>query len=340
MGKWFKLSLLAITFITLVSVSAWRYFQSQIDSFLSQPVALAKTEIVTIKPGTSVYALLRDWQSKGWVSNRDKLRWLLWQQPRWSQVQAGSFQLQRNWTLAQALEHLITGQEHQFSITFVEGSRWRDWKELLLSAPKLNSDDPLDNEKILLKKLAIDASALEGWLYPDTYFYTAGTSALTILKRAHLKMERVLEQAWQEREPQVEKHLASPYQALILASIIEKETGQASERATIASVFHNRFHKKMRLQTDPTVIYGMGESFNGNITKADLRRRTPYNTYVIKGLPPTPIAMPGRAAIEAALQPEQTNYYYFVSRGDGSHVFARTLKEHNANVRRYILNKQ
>lgn len=340
MSRWLKLSLAAIAVALLVAVVTWRYLQYQIDAFIEQPVQLAKPELVTIAPGSSIYALLRQWQADGWIGNRHYLRWLLWQQPRWSQLQAGSFELKPGWSLGQTLEHLISGPEHQFSITFVEGSQWREWRKSLQQAPALSQQEGLNSEAGLLELLALDSAKLEGWLYPDTYFYTAGTPATEIIKRSHHRMQTLLNQAWRQRDARVDRHLSSPYEALILASIIEKETGQAAERSRIASVFHNRFNKKMRLQTDPTVIYGMGERFNGNITKADLREKTPYNTYVIKGLPPTPIAMPGLAAIQAALQPEQTDYYFFVSRGDGSHVFASTLKEHNANVRKYILKQE
>lgn len=172
-------------------------------------------------------------------------------------------------------------------------------------------------------------------MLPETYFYTAGTSGRDIIKRAYADMQTALQANWELRQKNLP--LQSPYELLILASIVEKETGQASERAMIASVFENRLNKGMRLQTDPTVIYGMGDRYDGNIRKADLREPTPYNTYLIKGLPPTPIAMPGKAALLAAAQPEDSPYFYFVSRGDGSHVFSRTLSEHNRNVRKYIL---
>lgn len=340
MKVWLKWLLALAALSALIVASGWYYVTSQIQTFLHQPVRLKQAEVISVQPGTSLYQLTLEWQQHGWLAHKDRTRWLLWQQPKWRKIRAGSYQIQPNWDLAQALSHLIQGSEHQYTITFVEGSRWRDWLAQLEQAPQLTQLNLVQQQSELLQHLEIEAPLVEGWLYPDTYFYTAGTSAFTLIQRAHTKMKKVLQEAWSQRDASVNRHLHSPYEALILASIIEKETGQASERPLISSVFHNRFQKRMRLQTDPTVIYGIGESFNGNITKADLRRKTPYNTYRIHGLPPTPIAMPGKQAIQAALQPEPSRYYYFVSRGDGSHVFASSLKEHNANVRQYILKQE
>jgi len=179
---------------------------------------------------------------------------------------------------------------------------------------------------------------LEGWLFPDTYHYHNNDTASSVLKRAAVKMQQVLEDAWHERSDDLPYDTA--YKALIMASIIEKETGLASERPLIASAFVNRLNTNMRLQTDPTVIYGIGADFDGDIKSKDLRDYTPYNTYRINGLPPTPIAMPSKAAILAAVNPPQSDYVYFVSKGDGSHQFSTTLKQHNVAVNTYILNKK
>ncbi|MFB6260568.1 MAG: endolytic transglycosylase MltG, partial [Thiohalorhabdaceae bacterium] len=175
----------------------------------------------------------------------------------------------------------------------------------------------------------------EGWLFPETYRFSRGHPAEAILTKAHDRMRAILKEEWAGRAADLP--LDSAYEALILASIVEKETAVPSERPLIASVFVNRLRDGMRLQTDPTVIYGMGDSFDGNLQRQDLRRPTPYNTYTSAGLPPTPIANPGRAAIKAACQPADSDYRYFVSRGDGSHVFSETLDEHNRAVRRYQL---
>jgi UPF0755 protein len=183
----------------------------------------------------------------------------------------------------------------------------------------------------------ITESSTEGWFFPDTYRFAPGTADVDILKRAHNAMKKRLADAWAARDPAIP--LKTPYEALILASIVEKETGLASERPMIAAVFMNRLKRPMRLQTDPTVIYGMGEKFDGNIRKRDLTTDTPWNTYTRDGLPPTPIAMPGAASIKAVMNPAETQSLYFVARGDGSHEFSRTLEEHNRAVAKYQLGK-
>ena len=340
MHKWLSRFAIVSLVLALGAGMGWLYYQKQLDDFLAQPMQLQQAQVIHVPAGLSSYRLLRAWQKNGWIRELPYLRGLFWRQPHWRQIRAGTYQIQPEWPLSQALEQLISGAEHQYAITFVEGSRWRDWLQHMQQAPDLVGIGELENSQAVLEYLKLDALSLEGWLYPDTYFYTAGTSALALIERAHSRMRERLNQLWSARNPLADAHLASPYEALILASIIEKETGYGGERATISSVFHNRFAKKMRLQTDPTVIYGMGEAYQGNITKADLRQPTPYNTYLIKGLPPTPIAMPSELAIQAAVQPEQTNYYYFVSQGDGRHVFSSTLKEHNSNVRRYLLQQE
>ncbi|AMD02706.1 putative aminodeoxychorismate lyase [Halomonas chromatireducens] len=177
----------------------------------------------------------------------------------------------------------------------------------------------------------------EGWFFPDTYRYHKGMSDVDILRQAMVRMERVLDEVWEGRSDDLT--IETPYEALIMASLIERETGAPEERREIAGVFKRRMETGMRLQTDPTVIYGMGERYEGRITRADLREATPYNTYVIDGMPPTPIAMPGRASLEAAVDPLPGDTFYFVSRGDGTHHFSRTLREHNNAVNRYIRNR-
>ncbi|HAH03403.1 MAG TPA: endolytic transglycosylase MltG, partial [Vibrio sp.] len=190
------------------------------------------------------------------------------------------------------------------------------------------------SEKEIAQKLGIENEKLEGLFLAETYHYTYGTTDLDLLKRAHRDLMNVVNDEWENRADKLP--LKSPYEALILASIIEKETAVASERERVSSVFVNRLNKRMRLQTDPTVIYGMGDSYKGNIRKKDLRTPTPYNTYTMSGLPPTPIAMAGKASINAALNPEKSNYLYFVASGTGGHVFSKSLTEHNRAVRAYL----
>ena len=181
----------------------------------------------------------------------------------------------------------------------------------------------------------IEQDNIEGWFLPETYSYTVGTTSREILRRAHADMKSYLDKNWKNRDKSLP--YASAYDALIMASIIEKETAQATERPRIASVFVNRLNKKMKLQTDPTVIYGVKDRYDGNIRRSDLEDDNPYNTYVINGLPPTPIAMPSKAAIKAALHPDKTNYLYFVAKGGGAHKFSTSLAEHNNAVKRYVL---
>ncbi|MBD1388462.1 endolytic transglycosylase MltG [Neiella sp. HB171785] len=337
--NWQRLVIISGLILAVALAAGYGYVRHQIKQFAQQPVTLQQPTLVTVTPGQSVYAVVRSWRQQGWINQHNWLRWLLKQHPELGAIRAGTYQIEAGLTLEQALAHLAQGHEHQFSITFVEGSRWLDWQQQLQQASHLTGLELLGDEQQLFAKLNVAQANLEGLLYPDTYFYTAGTSVLALLQRAQSQMAEVLAGAWESRSEVASKHLQSAYEALILASIIEKETGQQGERALISSVFHNRLETRMRLQTDPTVIYGMGERYDGNIRKADLREATPYNTYVIRGLPPTPIAMPGKAAIDAAVQPESSDYFYFVSRGDGSHVFSKTLAEHNANVRQYILNR-
>lgn len=259
--------------------------------------------------------------------------------PQYARIQAGHYELKNNETLANTLERFVKGDVKQFSITLIEGQTLKQWLNTLNSrADIINSS--LDSAQLYETLIAIDDfckndyKSLEGCLLPDTYFYTKSSSALAILKRAYLAMAKTLNSSWQQRAVNLPYNTA--YDALILSSIVEKETAISSERGTVAGVFVNRLRKNMRLQTDPTVIYGIGESFNGDITRRDLRTKTPYNTYVIKGLPITPIAMPSIASIYATMQPQDTQALYFVASGDGGHVFSTTLEEHNEAVRRYL----
>jgi UPF0755 protein len=216
----------------------------------------------------------------------------------------------------------------------IEGSRFQDWLKKLSEAPHLKHTLTGLTESEIAEKLSIPHKKLEGLFLAETYYFTQGTSDLDILQRAHLKLNQVLDRVWQHKADHLP--FRSPYEALILASIIEKETAVDDERRRIASVFLNRLKKNMRLQTDPTVIYGMGDKYHGNIRKKDLKTPTPYNTYVIRGLPPTPIATVGVASLEAVMNPETTDYLYFVASGQGGHVFSKSLSAHNRAVRNYL----
>lgn len=252
-------------------------------------------------------------------------------------IKSGTYEIKEGAPLKDTLSLFASGKEFHFSLTFVEGSRFEDWQKQLSSAPYLERLTVEQSEADLAQELGIENGKLEGWFLPETYAYTTHASDLSLLRRAHQDMETFLQQSWEKRQASLP--YKTPYEALIMASIIEKETGQPDERAQIAAVFVNRLRLGMKLQTDPTVIYGVKDRYDGNIRRSDLTDKNPYNTYVIDGLPPTPIAMPGKASIEAALNPLASDYLYFVAKGGGAHYFSKTLDEHNRAVREFILKK-
>ena len=248
-------------------------------------------------------------------------------------LKAGNYEFARPLTPLSLLQRMTRGDVTQVSITFVEGWTFRQMRKALREHPKVRLETADLSEAEVLQKLGIPQPLAEGWFFPDTYHFSEGASDLAILRRAHQLMVRHLDQEWGRRAPDLP--LKSPVEALILASIVEKETGRAEERGMVASVVTNRLRIGMRLQTDPTVIYGMGEAFDGNIRKRDLTTDTPYNTYTRAGLPPTPIAMPGLDALRATLNPASSDAMYFVARGDGTSKFSRTLAEHERAVTQY-----
>lgn len=288
-----------------------------------------------VRPGQGVNALCHDFEQKGWVENCFWLKVYAKVSPDNVALQHGLYQLERK-KLVDVINQINQGKTHQFAFTIVEGSTYQQVLENFATAPYL---ERVANEELTrtLNALGLITPNPEGWFYPDTYFYSAGDTQVAILTRAYNKMLSTLETLWQQRAADLP--LNSPYEALILASIIEKESGHDAERDLISSVFINRLNKGMRLQTDPTVIYGLGEEYQGDIKSEHLRRYTAYNTYRIDGLPPTPIAMPSKEAIYATLNPRYSEYYYFVASGNGQHHFSKTLKQHNAAVRKYILKK-
>ncbi len=251
-----------------------------------------------------------------------------------TQIKAGEYELEKNLTPLALLRVFARGQgAEQAPVQFIEGQTFFELRKILDQHPDLKHDSKDLSEAEILKAIGAVETKAEGLFFPDTYLVIPGTSDLKLLQRAYAAMQNHLATAWEARDQDLPYNDA--YQALIMASIIEKETGQPSERPLIASVFINRLKKRMLLQTDPTVIYGMGPQFDGNIRKTDLQRDTPYNTYTRAGLPPTPIAMPGLAAIQAALNPADSNALYFVAKGDGSHEFSANLNDHNRAVNKY-----
>lgn len=252
-------------------------------------------------------------------------------------LQAGNYTLNKNVSPYQLLLSLNHGKATQGSVTFIEGRTFSQMRERLAKNDAVKQTILNMPEEEILQKLGSPYKVAEGLFFPDTFYFNRHTSDIALLKISYDAMQRKLNKAWLSRDKNLP--YKNSYQALIMASIIEKETGKASERKMIAGVFLNRLRLGMRLQTDPTVIYGMGAQYDGNIRKKDLLKDTPYNTYTRDGLPPTPIAMPGLAAIEAALHPAETKALYFVGKGDGSHVFSNSLNEHNRAVVKYQLKK-
>lgn len=323
-----------IIIIILALLGAIATLSYQFEQALHTPLAIEKNTYLKVMPGSSVSSFAKKLADKKWIPTRFWLRNYGRLYPQKANIKAGTYLITKGSTLAQLLVQLVDGKEHQFSVTFIEGTLFKDALIILAGHPyiKQTIEDKSINEIAI--KLGIDSVNPEGWLFPDTYAFTADTKDITLLKRAYVNMQAQLNELWQSRAENLP--YKTPYQALIMASIIEKETSYIAEQPTISSVFVNRLRKKMRLQTDPTVIYGLGERYAGDITRAHLREKTAYNTYRINGLPPTPIAMAGLSALQATLNPVKSDYYYFVSGGDGKHVFSKTLAEHNFAVKRYL----
>lgn len=248
-------------------------------------------------------------------------------------IKAGSYSVNQGITPLQLLEKLTQGRVTLGQTTLVEGWTFRQWRARLDNHPDLRHDTRGLSEAQIIERLGVSLPSLEGWLFPDTYLFDKQSSDLDLLARAIRTMQLKLENEWAGRVDGLPYKTAN--EALVMASIVEKETGREADRTQVAAVFVNRLRKGMLLQTDPTVIYGLGESFDGNLRKRDLQTDTPYNTYTRAGLPPTPIAMPGLASLRAALHPAVADVYYFVARGDGSSAFSRTLDEHNRAVNKY-----
>jgi UPF0755 protein len=253
-------------------------------------------------------------------------------------LHAGEYALAQGLTPRQLLQKMAAGEVLQHHFTIVDGWTFKQLRVALASDAGLAQTLTTMSDEDLAHKLGIEDGHAEGWFLPETYSWIRGDTDFDVLKNAHAAMQKALDRLWNARAPDV--GLDSPYQALILASIVEKETGKADERPLIAGVFMRRLKFHMRLQTDPTVIYGMGDNYDGNIRKVDLEADTPYNTYTRDGLPPTPIALPGAPALEATLHPASGDALYFVARGDGSHEFSATLDEHNRAVQKYQLHRK
>jgi UPF0755 protein len=313
----------------------WRAF----SSFSQSPLNVqAQGQSIDVGRGSSLKEIVAQLRAQG-ISVAHPLFWraLAEQLHVAGRLHAGEYALTPGMTPRDLLSNMAAGRVMQRNFTIVDGWTFRDLRQALAKADKLRQDGAALDEAQLMEKIGAAGEAAEGRFLPETYAYVKGDSDLDILRRAHAAMSKMLDALWAQRDKEVP--LASPYEALILASIVEKETGRADERPRIAGVFVRRLRTHMLLQTDPTVIYGMGDSYTGNIHRSDLTTDTPYNTYTRAGLPPTPIALPGKPALEAALHPAAGNELYFVARGDGSHVFSSTLDEHNRHVACYQLKR-
>lgn len=320
-------SLVALAF-ALIGFFGWLYH------FANSPLKLPSDPYpITLKHGTSLRGVAQQLSDAGIMPSRDSFILLVRLHGKARSVQAGSYQLSSGTTPLKLYQMITRGDFTQYYVRLIDGWTFRQVRQALDRNPALKHDTLRLNEAEIRAKLDISEPSVEGLLLPDTYNFVAGTSDLDILQRARAAMRIQLEEAWRKRAADLP--FDTPYQAIIIASIVEKETAVGYERPRIAAVFINRLRAKMRLQTDPTVIYGLGERFDGNLRRADLTADTPYNTYTRDGLPPTPIAMPGIESLRATLNPSETKDLYFVSRGDGTHHFSESLEEHNLAVERF-----
>ncbi len=330
--RWISLSLLLLSIAVAV---AGTHLASLYQKELLQPLALEEDQLFVVRPGQGFRQIIGEMQDRGWVGHP----WLVEAHARYHDIsgrlQAGEYRVPADITTAELLDKIARGAVVRHQVTIPEGWTAQQFFDAVQAHEALRAmAEPVDPEQ-LMAMLGRPEMHPEGWFLPDTYIFSRDTPAERIIRMAHEAMERALERAWEDRAG--EHPLESPYELLILASIVEKETGQAAERDLVAGVFVNRLRRGMRLQTDPTLLYPLGPDVT-RLTRAELQRDHPYNTYTRDGLPPTPIALPGQASIIAAARPAETDALFFVSRKDGTHQFSRTYAEHRAAVIKYQLN--
>ncbi len=339
MRKLFSHHRIKILVIFSVVLAVALYYSSKIYSEMHSKLSLSQTEAIVFSRGSSIRTLANQLIEKGLLANKNYF--LIWGKinRQETKLQAGEYLITPGMTLAGLLETMVAGGVVQHNITIIEGYTFRQMLDAIHKNSILTKQLSGLSDDEIMEKIGHRGEHPEGRFYPDTYYVSRGVTDVELLKRAYDAMAKTLDEAWQQREQDLP--LKSAYEALILASIVEKESAIAEERPRIAGLFINRLRKKMRLQTDPTVIYGI-ENYDGNIRFRDLRKDTPYNTYTRSGLPPTPIALPGGEAIHATLHPDKTKYLYFVAYGDGSgrHVFSTNLKDHEKAVDRYQRKKR
>jgi len=323
--------LMAVALIaTAISATAWYWVE--------RPVALVGERVdYVVESGSRPRTIAQVMNKAGIDVHEDAFVVLARLTGQDKQLQAGAYEAVQGDTPRTLLERMVNGDMTQTRLTLLEGWTYQRIRQALRDDPNVKQTLDGVSDEALMKRLEITASSPEGMFYPDTYVFTPGTTDFDILRRAHHAQQELLASLWDERDPDLP--LKSPYEALILASIVEKETGHSADRTRVAGVFVNRLRIRMPLQTDPTVIYGMGDAYKGRIRKKDLTTDTPWNTYTRGGLPPTPIASAGRAALLATLHPEPHKFLYFVSRGDGTSEFSVNLAAHNRAVAKYILRR-
>ncbi len=334
MLKFFIRSLgLLIVAITLLAAGAAIEYRH----FIRTPLAIGASPLhYEIKAGTNLKGIASDLHRRGVLQQPHYLVWLARWQGRAQQIKTGEYEIKPGTTPPELLELWVAGRVVEYSLTVVEGWTFKQFRAVVQQHPALQQTLMGLSDAQLMQRLGWNGEHPEGRFYPDSYHFPRGATDAAFYQRAYQAMQAYLNKEWANRDPNLP--FKTPYEALILASIVERETAVASERPAIAGVFLRRLQAGMKLQTDPTVIYGLGSDFDGNLRRRDLERDTPYNTYTRTGLPPTPIALPGAASIRAVLHPETGKSLYFVARGDGSHTFSETLAEHNRAVQKYQVN--
>ena len=325
-----------LSIFLIAGIVAASVFAHKIDRYVNDPIS-DKNDVVEIvvDQGATFNQVSQRLVEAGFISHPLYFKLLAMYEEKTQKIKSGEYRFKLTQSPAQILEDLVQGNTMQYKLTIIEGKRFQDFYQQLQDHPKIAR--VVDNVEDIKDELKIEQKSLEGLFFPDTYTFSAGTKDIDIIRQSHKLLRDFLDEEWPNRSE--ESLVSSPYEALILASIVEKETSVESERPVIAGVFISRLKINMPLQTDPTVIYGLGAAFDGNLTRKHLQTDNPYNTYTRRGLPPSPIALVGKAAIRAVLHPDITGNLYFVSKNDGTHYFSKTYKEHLAAVRKYQLKR-
>ncbi len=324
------------SFLVISAIVGVSVFAHKIDRYVNNPIS-DKVDVVEIvvDQGATFNQVNQRLVEAGFISHPLYLKLLAMYEEKTQRIKSGEYRFNLTQSPAQILDDLVQGNTLQYKLTVIEGKRFQDFFQQLQDHPKITR--VIDDVEEIKGQLKIKQASLEGLFFPDTYTFTAGTKDIDVIRQSHKLLRDFLDQEWPNRSEN--SFVSSPYEALILASIVEKETSVESERPVIAGVFISRLKINMPLQTDPTVIYGLGNSFDGNITRKHLHTDNPYNTYTRRGLPPSPIALVGKAAIRAVLHPEITGDFFFVSKNDGTHYFSKTYDQHLAAVRKYQLKR-